>query len=89
MWHGGWMNGGMGAWGAVWSLVGLAALVLFVVGLVWLVRSVAAQDRDRGVPTRSGGSPREILDVRYARGEIDRDEYVRARRDLGDPVAEP
>lgn len=89
MMHDGWMNGAWGVWGLVWSLVGLTVLVLFVLGLVWLVRSLAAQDRERGSQTPSAGSPREALDIRYARGDIDRDEYIRARRDLGDPVDEP
>lgn len=33
-------------------------------------------------PGGSGQTPREILEARYARGEISREEYEQVRRDL-------
>jgi putative membrane protein len=33
-------------------------------------------------PSESGQTPREILEARYARGEISREEYEQMRRDL-------
>lgn len=33
-------------------------------------------------PSESGQRPREILEARYARGEISREEYEQVRRDL-------
>jgi putative membrane protein len=71
----------------------LLALVLFValvVAVIWLV--VHEVRRRRAVPLAVGGaiavvppadSALEQLRMRYARGEIDRDEYLQRLRDLG------
>ena len=61
----------------------LAFWGLLAVGVVALVRTLGREDRDRPVtpagPRVEGA--RAILDGRFARGEIDADEYER-RRDL-------
>jgi putative membrane protein len=65
-WNMGWM---MGWWGLIWILV-LGAFV-------WLVA--------RGVTGRSANhedSPEVILKRRYARGELNRDEYEQRLTDL-------
>lgn len=67
-------NGPMMGWMWIWSLVGLAVLVL----LVWLVVRLTGGGRD-GTATSSA---RRILDDRYARGEIDEEEYRRRRAGL-------
>lgn len=67
------MTWAMGFFGLFW----LAVLALIVVGLVLLVRSFD-QGGARG---RERESARSILDERYARGEIDQDEYL-ARKGL-------
>ena len=73
------MNGmdGMMAWMLIWGVVGLAVLVLSVVGIVWLVRRGGASQQ---LPDRN--SPEEILRRRYAAGELDEDEYLRRRAGL-------
>lgn len=61
----------------VMFLIMLLVLVALIVGVVWLVRTLAKDGR--------GSHPRsavERLDLRYARGEIDRDDYIRRRDDL-------
>lgn len=76
MWH--WMGNGFG-WGFGMVVMGLFWL-LFAAALVWIVRAVW----DRGA-VRAGhppDSPIEILQRRYARGEIDRAEFEEKRRDL-------
>jgi putative membrane protein len=67
--NGGWMGAGM------W----LFWIVLIVI-VVLLVRGVGAG----GWSSRSGGeeTPLEILRARYARGEIDEEEFRRRRREL-------
>ena len=69
-----WMNYSwhMG-WMFLWWVFGFGLIVLFV----WLLVRAAA-------PTmvREGESPELILKRRYARGEIDRDEYERRLTDL-------
>jgi putative membrane protein len=61
------------------AVVGIVLVGLLLAGLVWLVRTLTRQDRPPG-----GHSPASLaeLDLRYARGEIDRDQYLRQRADL-------
>lgn len=68
---------GMGWWMALWGLVGLAVLVLAVLGAVWLARAL------RSKPTSLEGDRAE-QEVRqlYAAGHIDREEYQRRLGDL-------
>jgi putative membrane protein len=65
------------------GVMGIGMILLWLVPialLVWLFTRIAAGDRrDTNAPPRS---PMEILDERYARGEIDRDEYQARRADL-------
>lgn len=73
-----WWNDGAGygmGWGG-WVLMVVAMIVFWgivVVGVLALFR----QSRTNRTPTQD--SPREVLDERFARGEIDAEEY-RARK---------
>jgi putative membrane protein len=70
---------GMGAAG--WIFMGLFWIV--VIGLVvWAVAALLPGNRPGG-PARTE-SPREILDRRFARGEIDAEQYRRAREELAE-----
>lgn len=71
-------GGGFGmGWMWLWWLLLLVGVVVVVVGLTLAWRS---GDRSRGAGTARGpSSAREVLDERFARGEIDEEEY-RARR---------
>ena len=60
---------GWSGWGT-W-IMGPVMLLLIVWLLVWLVRDTATTT---DTPHRGAGA-RGILDERFARGEIDRDEY--------------
>lgn len=68
----------------LWMLpVMVLVWVLIAVGVVWSVRSLVGDSRttpSEPQPSAERISAREILDQRYARGEIDDQEY-RARRD--------
>jgi putative membrane protein len=72
-----------------WGWIGIALTLLFwlalIAGLVylvvWLVRRAGAQAPVVG-PAAGPLSAREIAQVRYARGEIDRDEYLKLMEDL-------
>ncbi len=77
----GWMHGGsywlgMGIHSLFWILV-LAAIV---VAIVWAVRS-ANRPQIQGHGT-GGPSARELLDTRYANGEIEREDYLARKKDL-------
>ena len=71
MWNGGWMVGGL-MW-IIWILVIVA--IIFVV--TWFIRQPRPPVKGEG-----GESALEILRKRYARGEIDRDEFERRKKDL-------
>jgi putative membrane protein len=78
---------GMGGWGGaglgpIFMIFWLLVIVALIAGAVWLVRSASHHDAGplRG-PSRS--SSLDILEERYARGEINRDEYLEKRRDMG------
>jgi putative membrane protein len=51
--------------------------VLLIVVVVWLVRAMSFPDRKSG---GSDKSPLEILQDRFARGEIDEEEFEQKRK---------
>ena len=83
---GGMMTGGMGAWIVLWIFVGLAVVVTAAVVVV------------RALGTRREPEPRQIppaesppvleaedaLRLRYAHGEISREEYLQGKVELED-----
>lgn len=70
--------GGMMIFG---GLIWLVLLVLAVVAIVWVVRStVHVPHAGLHPPQRSPGL--DILEERYARGEIGREEYFEKKADL-------
>jgi putative membrane protein len=62
-----------GWWMALWWILGLAVLVL----IVWAVAKAAGV-----LGGRADDSPEQILKRRYARGEIEREEYDRRLTDI-------
>jgi putative membrane protein len=76
---GGW---GMG-FGFLFMILLWVLIVLGIVGLLrWLMReSQGGREQDRRGLSRDK-TPLEIVQERYARGEIDREEYEQMKRDL-------
>ena len=74
------MVSGMMSFGVLMMLFGLLILIGVVVLIVWAVIRMSEAGRSRG---SGDASARQILDQRYARGEIDGDEYQRTKRELG------
>ncbi len=72
-------GGGMGFGG-----IGMLLFWALVIGGVILIARwfFAGPSSSSAFPVR-GSSAKEILDERYAKGEIDKDEFDRKRRDLG------
>lgn len=68
------MNEMMGV-GWVWLLIALLGLALLIYVTVRLARGGTSD-------STPGSRAREILDERFARGEIDEDEYQRRRNEL-------
>jgi putative membrane protein len=76
-------DGGMG-WGG-WLAMGFALVIfwgLVITGIVLLVRSLGHRHEVVAGPLGPTAAMR-ILDERFARGEIDADEYGRRRQLLG------
>ena len=59
-------------------------IAIVVVVVVLLFRWLGGPAHDRGLRTTSEKDPFAILKERFARGEIDKDEYEERRRVLGD-----
>lgn len=89
-WDGGY---GMGVAGIVWMIVMIAIVIAVVVGVVLLVRSLTGPRGQSDQPTRVAELPQReggarasealrVLEQRYARGEIGREEFLQKREDL-------
>jgi putative membrane protein len=86
-WHGlGWF-GGWGGW--IPMIISFVLLVVIIVALVllfvWAVRRITRNGyRSQASMGQSSGQPtaRDILQARYARGEITREEYQQILKDI-------
>jgi len=75
--HGWMMNGeGMGLGFIFWLMI----LAVIIAGAVWFVRSQPLAGSQRSLERRSPAL--ESLEERYARGEINREEYLQKKRDI-------
>lgn len=85
MWDEYGMGFGMG-WGLLWIiliLVGIGLLVYVAIRLTVRPREPQPPVAPPAPPTGSAGlSARQILEMRYARGEIDTDEFLERMRAL-------
>ncbi len=71
------MMGGFGGhgWGmGLWWIIG----IIFLVTVVWIVIKIANQNQNSGF----GKSALDILKERYAKGEIDKQEFEERKKDL-------
>ena len=74
MWN--WWTWGMGGW----MFIGMAFMVFFWGGIIFLV--VWAVKRMSGRGPAASHTPLEIARERYARGEITREQYEQFKKDL-------
>ncbi|HSA99355.1 MAG TPA: SHOCT domain-containing protein [Anaerolineales bacterium] len=72
------MMGGFGLIGLIFNLLIIVGVVLLI---VWAVKRFTGSSID-GNQTSGNQSPREILQARYARGEITREQYQQMLQDL-------
>jgi len=84
-WYWGHMGPGTEGWGYgagwIWSIIMLAFWIAVIVGLVFLIRWLVISTGVGG-RARPEESALEILKRRYARGEIDKQEYEEKKKDL-------
>ena len=69
----------MGGWGWGMAIFGWLFMTLLVVGVVWALLSSTRRSEPPASGTRTA---RVVLDDRYARGDIDREEYLERKGDL-------
>ncbi len=69
---------GYGLFGGLGMALGLIVWILVVAAIAWALFALFG-----GRPDRREETPLEILERRYARGEIDEAEFERARQRLG------
>lgn len=78
MWEGGWSGMFLG------PFIMIVFLAVAVAVVVLLVRWLGGPGHERHAPAHPGRKPLDILKERFARGEIDKDEFEERRRVLGD-----
>ena len=78
------MNGWMNGWGMGWGRGGMwfVWVGLLVIGVVVAMSMSRRQSSGHYSPEIRPGTPREILDARFAKGEIEREEYEARRKAL-------
>lgn len=84
-----WDGGHMSAAGWIGMIVMIVFWVAVLVGVVFLVRYLATrpgggsgQSPGSPAPGQGGSEALRILEERYARGEIDREEFLTRKADL-------
>lgn len=87
MWGYGPESGVMGSWGyggyfgAFHMIIWVIVLIAIVAGIIWLMRTAVPSGMHQSSLGRSSGL--DVLEERYARGDINRDEYLQKKRDIG------
>ncbi|HUW77269.1 MAG TPA: hypothetical protein VMV52_00790 [Candidatus Nanopelagicaceae bacterium] len=82
-----WQYGNQGA-NAFGMIGGALMMIVFVLLAVWVVRQLmstnhhAPHDHGRNWHSEAGPAPLEIMDARFARGEISLEDYTRDREAL-------
>ena len=64
----------------IWAILGIVLVVLAIIGVAWLVRQLGRNGQGRRRP--AGRTPIEELELRYARGEVEREAFLAIREDL-------
>jgi putative membrane protein len=81
------MEPGMMGWGYGMGWFGTILMALFwiavIVGIIFLIRWLFVSTGAKGHGAISEDSPLEILKRRYARGDINKEEFEQKKKDLG------
>jgi putative membrane protein len=76
--HGDW--GHMDGWGWGMAMFGWLFMALIIVLVAWLIWTTTRSGESRRPVSHS--TALDVLDGRYARGEIEREEYLQRKEDL-------
>ena len=74
--------GGYGGWGPIGMILWIVILALVIAAVVWFVRAMTHPGHQLPIVGRRS-SGLDVLEERYARGEIKRDEYLEKKHDIG------
>lgn len=78
------MMGEFGLGGMVFGGLRMIAFwVLVIGGAVWLVVTLARESQGSSATPISGQTPSAVLQARYARGEITKEQFEQMRRNIG------
>jgi len=76
-----------GGYSWIWVILNFVIIAAVIIGIVWFIIWVIRRTGSDGPSSLSAGmamqSPKEILQSRYARGEITREQYLQILDDLG------
>jgi putative membrane protein len=78
---------GMGGWGMVLMTVSTLLFWAMVIAGVFALVRYAGRGGQAGAPTGHRLTPQQLLAERFARSEIDEDEYLRRMQVLGGPAS--
>lgn len=80
------MGGAMGAWILLWIILGIAVVTVsgVVVARVLDTRRKADQPQIQVTESPAAQEAKDALRLRYARGEISREEYLQGKVELED-----
>ena len=73
---------GYGMYGLFWMLFNIAIIVGVVVLVVWAVQKFTGSSVSSNSGSSQSPSARDILDQRYARSELSREEYQEKLHDI-------
>ena len=73
------MHDGWFGWWPLGGLIWLLVVGFAIFGVIAVVRRLLGQRDGSG----AGSGALKVLDERYARGEIEREEYLQRRKDIG------
>ena len=69
--------------GMGWMMLGMALFWgLLIFGAIWLVRALFQSGTSQPDVHQGQLTPQEVLDLRYSRGEITREQYEQMKKDL-------
>jgi len=78
------MMGGWGygyGYGPVHMIVWIVIIIAIIALCAWMMRSMCMPGMHRNLPPRRS-TGLDVLEERYARGEINRDEYLQKKKDI-------
>ncbi len=78
----GWYNNGWGGGSGIWMLLMLLVWGGLIALGIWAVARLTRGGGQPAVPSGSAETPRQILDRRFASGEVSAEQYAEARRVL-------